>query len=167
MKKLFLIILITTISLFISCKTDNQNNIEDEIKGETKELSIFLVKLNDAGKSGEAIGCGDSLIEIKEKLDIAENPIKTALNKLFQIKGNYKNLGLYTALTNTNFKVESIEEKNNIAIVSISGTYTISGVCEIPRIENQIKETVLKNSNLKDLQILLNGKPMEEVFSLK
>ncbi len=58
-------------------------------------MKIYLVALEDAGKSGTAIGCGDSLVAV----DVDSADARSALEFLLQEKNHlYGQSGLYNSL---------------------------------------------------------------------
>lgn len=133
--------------------------------GKTK-IKIFLVALEDNGQTGKMIGCGDSIVSVDRGEKNTQEPIKTALEELFSIKEQfYGQSGLYNALAQSNLKVDQASLDNNKATVYLSGTYSLSGTCDNPRFEAQIKETVLQFAS--EVKVFLNNKPLEEVLSGK
>jgi hypothetical protein len=136
----------------------------------TPYVNIFMVALEDNGKSGRLIGCGDSLVGVQVKYGLSrdENTAKATLEKLFAVKQqNYGESGLYNALYQSDLKVESLTvNANKKATLNLSGKFMIGGVCDNPRFEEQIKETVLQFKNLySDVEIFINDKPLKELLS--
>ncbi|KKP38267.1 MAG: hypothetical protein UR28_C0019G0022 [Candidatus Peregrinibacteria bacterium GW2011_GWF2_33_10] len=168
MKKIFIILSIISLITIYSC-TNEKTIIKTQ--PETLDVNLYFVALEDKGIKGEKIGCDDSLVPIKvqiDKSDRIEIEIVYALEKLFsKTKNLYQSQSLYNSLSNFDMKVENVIIGNKQVTVSLVGQYSVSGVCEIPRIENQLKKTVAQFGEFKDITILINGKKMEDVFSSK
>lgn len=134
--------------------------------GELSRIKIFLIALEDQGRVGKLVGCGDSLISLDKGEKFTSEPIKNALEELFSIKEQfYGQSGLYNALAQSNLKVENVSLINNKAIVRLSGTYSLAGSCDNPRFEGQIRETILQY--VKETEIFLNNKSLGEILSGK
>jgi hypothetical protein len=43
----------------------------------------------------------------------------------------------------------------------------LGGVCDNPRVEAQIEETALQFATVSEVAVFVNGKPLEEIISLK
>jgi hypothetical protein len=135
---------------------------------ETSQVSIFLVAIDDNGKSGEKIGCGDSLIPVRRDITPTTAPLQAALEELMSLKSQtYGESGLYNALYQSNLTVERAAIMNGKAEVSLRGTYVLGGTCDTPRFSEQIKETVRQFPRVQAVDILLNGKPIDEALSQK
>ncbi len=135
---------------------------------ETQDVSVFLVAIGDNGQSGELIGCGDSLVPITRTIPANADPITGALEALLAIPGpEFGESGLSTALYNWNVTVDSVTVENGFATVQMSGTYSIAGVCDHPRIEAQLEETVLAFPDVSAVQIYVNGQTLESILSLE
>ena len=135
-------------------------------------LDIYFVALNDNGQSGPAVGCGDSLVSVKVKYGLAkdESTVKDTLAKLFAVKSQYyAGTGLYNSLYQSDLKVDSLTvDAAKKATLKLSGKMTLGGVCDNPRVEAQIRETVMQFKNLySSVDILVNDKPLKDVLSEK
>lgn len=129
-------------------------------------VSIFLVALEDNGKSGRKIGCGDSLIPVARDIQATTAPLRSALEELLSLKSQtLGESGLYNALYQSQLIVEKAVITDGTAQVSLRGMYTLGGTCDTPRFSEQLKETVLQFSNVQEAVILLNGKDIDEVLS--
>lgn len=144
-------------------ETQGSNMVEIPVK-------ISLVALEDNGKTGKAMGCGDSIVAVERKITVLATehaPVENALLQLFSIKNQKDPVsGLYNALYQSNLKVESAEIGEK-AIIHLTGNYTLGGSCDTPRFEEQLKETVLQNSGAKEVEIFINDKPLKEALSVK
>ena len=131
-------------------------------------VSIFLVALEDAGKSGKRIGCDDSVVAVEQEVDPAPEPVAAALQALFAIRDrNYGESGLYNALYQSQLTVDSVSVTEGRATVQLRGQTMLNGVCDNPRAEAQIEETVLAAAGVNEAVVLINGTPLTEHFSLK
>jgi hypothetical protein len=128
---------------------------------------IYLVALGDAGKSGEEIACGDSLVKInKQTTDYPT--VKTAIKELLSIKTvRYGESGLYNALSLSTLSLQSIETVNNVDIVHLTGSYFLGGECDGPRFIQQIRATAAQYSQGRPVLVQINGVSVAQLFSGK
>lgn len=128
-----------------------------------EETQIYLVATGDAGRSGQEIGCGDSLIPVTVTFDATPAPLTAALGELFAIDSRlYGQSGLYNALYQSDLEVVGIDIVNGEAIIDLSGNLRVGGVCDEPRVMGQIEQTALQYSTINSVSITLNGQPLEE-----
>ena len=50
---------------------------------------------------------------------------------------------------------------------SLAGKLLLGGVCDDPRVEAQLVETARRFSTVREVEIVINGKPLKEVLSEK
>ncbi len=118
----------------------------------------------------QPIGCGDTLIAVKEIIAPTQGVLVATLTKLFSLKEREVKVGsatYYNALYQSNLKVDSVTIANGVATVKISGTTQLGGECDDPRVIAQIKQTVLQFPTIKQANIFINNKKLEDYFSLK
>jgi len=131
------------------------------------KVKLFLVALEDNGKSGKQIGCGDSLVSVDTTVNDIDL-IKGSLTKLLSIKEqNYGESGLYNALYQSSLTIEDIKDDRNAGMISIylTGNYKLGGTCDAPRFEEQLTATAAQFN--KPITIYLNGKLLSEALSQK
>ena len=171
----------TTVSTIVNpAPSDNSNQpkpIAPGISVSSESFSsykIFLVALEDKGKSGKAIGCDDSVVAVEGKaadtvLVRTDDRIKEALTELFSLKSaTYGESGLDNALAASDLKVDSIYlDQSGKATVKLSGQLSLGGVCDSPRVEAQIEQTVRQFPEVKDATISLNGQTLQSQLSEK
>ncbi len=134
----------------------------------TTRVKIFLIALDDNGKSGKKIGCGDSVVGVERVIPATSTPLTAALNELFSIRGRtYGQSGLYNSLYQSTLKVDGISIADGKATINLSGKVLLGGVCDDPRFDAQIRETALSFSTVKQAAIFINGIPIEKVISEK
>ncbi len=129
-------------------------------------LQIFLVAIGDNGASGKKIGCGDSLVAV----DVVVNPtvavLRTSLDELLAIKSEYYGQsGLYNALYQSDLEIEELGLQNGVASIYLKGDLVLGGTCDSPRVEEQLRATALQFSTVSDVEIFINGKPLEELVA--
>ncbi len=123
-----------------------------------EEAEIYLVALGDAGRSGQEIGCGDSIIPVTVNFAPTIAPLTAALGELFAIESRtYGQSGLYNALYRSDLEVEGIDIENQEAIIDLTGTVRSGGVCDEPRIIQQIEQTALQFRTINRVTIRVDG----------
>lgn len=131
-------------------------------------IKLFFVALDDNGKSGKKIGCNDSIVAVDRAIPTTQAPLTAALKELLSIKErNIGQSGLYNALAQATLTIDSVAVVNGKAIIQLSGTLSLGGVCDDPRAEAQLKELALQFSTVRDVSIFINGKPIDQVLSGK
>ncbi len=132
-------------------------------------IQIFLIAIDDNGRSGKLIGCGDSLVPVAVKIPHTTGVLKAALEALLGVKTpNYGESGLYNALYQSDLQLESVAiNQQGAAQIRLRGTLKLGGECDNPRVEAQLTEIALQFSTVKAAVVYINGKPLKEVLSLK
>lgn len=131
----------------------------------TPQLSkknIYFIMLNDNGKTGKAVGCGDSVVPVARNDDSVLAALRDLFNQHTQTFGTEK---LYNALYQSALTVDRLLVSDEVASVYLTGTYRLGGVCDGPRFEAQIRETVMQVSTVKDVKIYLNTLPLDVLLS--
>jgi Sporulation and spore germination len=133
----------------------------------TTEVKIYLVALGDNGKTGKKIGCEDSLVTITRNVPATASPLKAAMLELLADREPTKeeiasNLGNYWQ----GLKLKSASIKRGTAIIHLRGEAPrVAGICDVPRITEQIIETAKQFPTVKRVTVFINGKPMTKVIS--
>lgn len=177
----------TLLTFFISPK-QNQNNLSPTPTPRTTEPSatltssprsptapanvtsvkLFFVALDDQGKSGQQIGCGDSIVSVRVTVPSTSAPLTAALTRLLATKSqNYNSTNLYNSLYQSNLILENATVTNGTARINLRGNLQLGGVCDNPRVLEQIRQTALQFNTVKRVEIMLNGVPLEERLSEK
>jgi hypothetical protein len=129
-------------------------------------VKIVLIELEGSGQSGPLVGCGDSAIPINVTIPPTQGVLRAALEKLFSAKQQfYGESGYYNALYQSDLAIESVRIEQGNAIIHLTGTITLGGVCDAPRIQAQIEQTALQFSTVSDVTVFVNDVPLEDVLS--
>lgn len=131
-----------------------------------REVKLFFVALNDNGRSGKQIGCGDSIIAVNVQVIPTTAPLKAALEALLLVDDQYYGQsGLYNAFYQSDLKLQSVAiNKGGVATINLQGTQALSGVCDDPRLISQLRETTLQFPSVQDVQMFINGYPIEQLL---
>lgn len=131
-------------------------------------VKVFLIALEDNGKSGEAVGCGDRAVPVQVEVERTPGVLKAALEALLAIKQQtYGQSGLYNALYQSTLRVDGVAIQDGVATVDLSGSLLLGGECDNPRVEAQLTQTALQFSTVSTVAVFVNGKPLKDVLSLK
>lgn len=147
----------------ISDVFDVTSGDEDDL-AEFTSTDIYLIALDDGGQSGEAVGCGDSVIPVEVTFEPTVAPLTAALEAMFAIDTRfYGQSGLYNALYQSDLSVDGIDiDANRHATINLSGTLNIGGTCDAPRVEAQIEQTALQYNTIDTVDVFLNGEPLQD-----
>lgn len=134
----------------------------------TTNVKIFLIAQNDNGKSGNLIGCGDSVVGVTKEIPATQTVLQAAFEELLKIKDkNYGESGLYNALAPSSLTFASATITDGIATVKLNGELVLSGTCEDPRIVAQLEETAKQFPTVDKVIILINGKDLKDLTDLR
>jgi hypothetical protein len=130
------------------------------------EVRIFMVALEDDGRSGRRIGCGDSIIPVTLQIAPTPAPLRAALNELLAVKTqSYGASGLYNALYQSDLRIDRLAITGGRATVELSGQVRLSGACDTPRAQAQLEETVRQFASVTSAEIFLNGRLLADALS--
>jgi hypothetical protein len=132
------------------------------------KIKLFLIAIEDNGKSGVKVGCGDSLIPIERSIPKTTEPLKAAYEQLLSIKTKiFEETKLYNALYQSELSIRSIKIVSGIAKIDLSGTLQLGGTCDTPRVEQQLRQTAFQFAQVKTTDIKINDVPLSEALSQK
>jgi hypothetical protein len=135
---------------------------------QVSQVTIYFVAVGDNGQSGPKVGCGDSLVAVKQPIEPTSGVIRAALTRLFSFKQqDIGQSGLYNALWQSDLRMESGRVDAGVATINLTGTVKMGGECDTPRFKSQIEQTILAQPGVKSAVIFLNGKPIDQALSLK
>ncbi len=133
---------------------------------EFTRADIYLIAPGDGGQNGIPIACDDSAVPVQVSFAPTVAPLTAALEQLLAINSRtYGESGLYNALYQSALRLESINIEEGRATIALSGSLSVGGVCDSPRVDAQIRNTALQFSTVDAVDILVNGQPLSEVLS--
>lgn len=134
----------------------------------TSALTIFYVALNDQGKSGPMIGCGDSIVATETGPVVYASQVEAAMSDLLDDKdAQHGQSGLMNALASSNLTYVSSSVSGDTVTVELTGELSSGGVCDDPRIIAQLTYTAMVAAEAGEAKILVNGIDINKYLSQK
>ena len=130
---------------------------------EGREVKVYLVALDDNGRRGKKIGCNDSLVPVTRTVNADAVPLKAAVEELLSIPREYEG-GLGNYWFGENLRVQSATVRAGVATIRIRGNVYIAGICDAPRIEEQIKETARQFRGVRSVRVFVNGRRLADAL---
>jgi spore germination protein GerM len=129
-----------------------------------EEVDIYLVAVGDNGKKGLKIGCDDSLVRVPRKIKPTVAPLRAAIEELLAAPHEYsKELGNYW--WGKDLKLKNVSITDGVATIHISGEGPfVAGVCDEPRITEQIENTAMQFSSVNVVKVFVNDKPLADAI---
>jgi Sporulation and spore germination len=131
-------------------------------------LQMFLIAVGDNGQSGDMLGCGDSLVPVQIEVPPSQGVLRASYGALLALKDQfYGQSGLYNALYQSDLQIDSVTVSGGKAVIQLTGTLTLAGECDNPRVAAQLEATARQFPTVTDVTIYINGKLLAEALSLK
>lgn len=134
--------------------------------GKTQRILVFLVLLNDNGKTGWPVGCGDSVVPVEVRTEPTQAVLKAAIQALLDL-GEPVQPNLYNALSRAKVSLQRVELVQGVASIYLTGELLLGGVCDDPRAQAQLEQTALQFKTVRSVRIFLNGVPLQQALSEK
>jgi spore germination protein GerM len=160
-KKLALLMIVSL------CSVSVLGNGAPGAPAKTTKIKIYLVAVGDDGYSGKRIGCSDSLVEVPREIAPTNSPLLAALNELLSVNEPIQkrvDLELGNYWKGSDLKVASATIRNGTATIKITGQLSVAGVCDEPRITEQINATAKQFRSVKRVRVLVNGERLADAI---
>jgi LysM repeat protein len=165
----------TTVSAILAANPDitnpNRISVGQQIRIPTADaptvttVNIYLISVGDGGARGPEIGCADSIVPVEVQIEPTAAPLRASLEQLFAAQGD--DYGLYNVFERSQLSVEGINIVDGQATIQLSGQLSIGGVCDTPRVEEQLERTARQFDTVDTVSVTLNNQPLSEVLSLR
>ncbi|MFJ6077077.1 hypothetical protein ACIQC0_02080 [Pseudarthrobacter sp. NPDC092419] len=131
-------------------------------------LTVYYVAVGDNGVAGPAIGCGDSAVATTTAPVRFTDQVGPSIRTLLANKSRDVGLsGLVNALYQSNLAYVGGELSGSTITIWLTGQFMPGGVCDVPRAKAQLEYTAMAASGATSAQVFVNGRPIDEVLSLK
>lgn len=129
----------------------------------TRKVKVYLVAVGDAGKTGEKIGCDDSLVAVTREVPWTRAPLKAALEELVATPREFSDkLGNY--VFGPELKLKSASINRGTATIRFSGAISIAGVCDAPRITEQIVRTAKQFPTVRRVKVFVGNQTLKQAL---
>jgi hypothetical protein len=134
----------------------------------TVPLTVYYIGLAGEETSGGGIGCGDSLIAVNTQPVTFTDQLGASITHLLANKQEFLGeSGLYNALGSSALSYQSSTRDGDTVTVNLSGSVTVGGICDGPRIEAQLEQTAATAAGVAEAVVLVNGIPIEKLLDVK
>ncbi|PRB40780.1 hypothetical protein CQ020_15005 [Arthrobacter sp. MYb23] len=129
--------------------------------------AVYYVAIDDGGARGVRFGCNDSLVPVRG-VAAPGDPLSVALGRLLGAGMPVdSDAALYDALANSSLRYLSGYMNGATVVVNLSGSLRPGGVCDIPRIQAQLTQTIVQASGASRAEIYVNGRTLTEALSVR
>lgn len=157
MKKISLIaLIIAAVVVLYSCSNKGGNSTEQDV-------NIYLVSLEGTNQEGKAFGCNDKLIAVSRSVKVEKTPIESAITELLAAKDTEE---LKNYVKGFQLMLFQVTIAGGACDVYLNGELAINGVCDIPRIREQLNETAKQFTDLKRVNFYINTQPLEKYLNI-
>lgn len=127
----------------------------------TQRVQIAMIGIGDG-----SVGCGDSVVMVQRDIPKTPAPLTTALKLLLAQKSQYYGeSGLYNALYQSNLSISGISRSGTAWTVRLTGSLVLGGVCDEPRVKEQLEQTARQFSTVQSVRFFVNGEALESLIS--
>lgn len=128
-------------------------------------IKIFVIA---EGTDGEKIGCDDNLIPYEITATVptsSSNHLEAAMLALLITEPTGDRVMNNALLASDLQLAQSSIDSQGKAKVDLTGNLSLGGVCDGPRVQNQIEKTALAVPGVSSVEIFVNGIPLADVLS--
>ncbi|TNB74290.1 hypothetical protein FHJ30_06030 [Arthrobacter sp. BB-1] len=131
-------------------------------------LTVYYVAIDDNGISGPRIGCGDSLVATTTAPVRFTDQVGPSVGALLANKSRDVGMsGLVNVLYQSDLRYVGGELDGSTITIYLEGQFMLGGVCDIPRAKAQLEYTAMTAAGATSARVFVNGRPIDEVLSLK
>ncbi|MGF4044017.1 GerMN domain-containing protein [Paenarthrobacter nitroguajacolicus] len=137
------------------------------VDSENSGPAVYYVAIDDGGARGVRFGCNDSLVPIRG-VAAPGDPLSVALGRLLEAGMPVdSDAALYDSLADSSLRYLSGYMSGATVVVNLSGSLRPGGVCDIPRIQAQLTQTIVSASGASRAEIYVNGRTLTEALSVR
>lgn len=131
-----------------------------------REVKLFLIAIDDGGKSGRKVGCNDSLVAVRRAVARRGAPLRAALEQLLRLPAQSGPAGqMYNAMHQPKLRLGRVTISRGEAVIHLNGTLTLSGTCDAPRVRAQLEDTARQFPAVRRVRVYVNGTPLADYLS--
>jgi hypothetical protein len=126
-------------------------------------VQVYAVVLDVGGP----VGCGDRLVALERRVPRTPRPLAAAMKQLLALEAQPAgNPPLYNALAQSALSFDSAAiDAQGVATINLMGQLQLGGVCDVPRVREQLRATALQFPTVREARFFINGVPLEDLLS--
>ena len=132
--------------------------------GPVERVNVYLIALDDAGRTGKRIGCNDSVVAAARPVAPTTNALKASIETLLTAPEQSGSPALYNALAQSALAVDGIARERGLITLRLKGEIRLRATCDAPRVRAQIVETARQFTDVKGVIVYVNGRPLNELL---
>lgn len=136
---------------------------EKEEGGDSVTVTLFMVETGNDSGEGTPIGCGDLLVERRVRIPKGDNLLAGTMRALIAPEND----GPGNFVAGKDVKLERAEISGGVARVYLAGVLPLSGVCDHPRVEQQLLRTAAQFAEVDSAIVYIGGQRLQEYLSLR
>ena len=154
----------------LSATTRFDNSQTESSSAATRTIRVYLVAMNDRGRSGRRIGCDDSLVSVRRTIRATGAPLRAAIQELLALPEENTYAGrqlhnFWASERTSDLRLESVAINRGVATIRFSGAVPVAGICDEPRIISQIEATARQFPTVRRVRVFLGGVPLRQAVS--
>lgn len=130
------------------------------------KTNLYLISARGLASGAEPVGCGDFVSPLPVSIPETTEPLKDTFEKLltFDPQKEYGSDTFTSPVAKMGLKFDGATIVGGTAKINLSGNFSLSGVCESPRIQAQLEKTALQFNTIKKVEIYINGKMLSSLL---
>lgn len=129
-----------------------------------EDYKIYMVAINDNGKRGKRIGCGDSLVPVKWQT-VRPNRLIDVYQDIVGVQGYDFGDGLNNPLAESKLSVVTATvDDSGTARIYLSGAFSVSGRCDAERVRAQLEQPAYQFGGVRKVLVYINNILLSDVI---
>lgn len=139
------------------------DSVPDSSSSDLTTVTLFMVE--SAGDSGrkDTFGCGDLLVEKAYRVAKGGNLLAATMRALLAPQND----GPGNFVAGDQIRLDSATLEWGIARVYLSGVIPLAGVCDHPRVSEQLRRTALQVPDVDSVMIYIGSETLDQYLSLQ
>jgi hypothetical protein len=128
-----------------------------------QNINIYMIASEGTSYSGKTIGCNDVLVPVSKTVTSNGNIIEEAINSLLAEKDSDD---LKNYVKGPQLILFQVNLAGGVADIYFKGDFLITGACDIPRIKEQITETIKQFADIKKANTYINNQSLDSYLKI-
>jgi hypothetical protein len=126
-------------------------------------VTLFMVRHPSDADTIGTFGCGDLLVKRPWRVWKKGNLLEETMRALVSPEHD----GLENYVAGGTIRLDSVVMNQATAQIYLQGHFVLNGVCDHPRIEEQLRQTAMQFPEVKAVAVYVGLQPLKEYLSLK